>query len=351
LKNILYLSCLLVFFIPWSINAQDIHFSQFSYSPTNLNPALTGIFRGNVRVNAGYRSQWQAVPVDYETFTLGADLKLPNRNPESNGFWAAGATFNFDQAGYSNLQLINFNLNGSYTQKLTPHAFMTAGLQLGLTGRSFGIDGLLFDQNYDRNTSTGNANLDNGEDFPATNNTFGDVGVGLNLRLQDFGNCEIVNDLSKRNYLDVGIGVFHVNRPNQAFQDSDEELLPIRLSPYILGNLLVHDNADVFANANFQFQGPYREWLFSLGGRVYFDKTPGNQISVAASCGYRFNNELGDVVFPALEIQVDRIYGIFTYDINVSEFNAATRWRGGPEITFRYIIGKICLDRYFCPLL
>lgn len=333
------------------IEAQDIHFSQFGYSPTNLNPGLTGVFRGNVRLNASYRSQWEAVPVGYETFSTSGDFKIPNRNPEASGFWAAGAGFNYDIAGYSDLQLANFHLNGSYTQKLSGKVFLTAGFQVGISGRSFDIKNLLFDNQYDRSTSTGNSSLDNGEDFPVGNAVFGDLSTGLNVRIQDFGNCEVVNDLSKRSYIDFGLGVFHVNRPNQAFRDVDEEELPIRISPYAMGNLMVDDNVDVFLNTNWQFQGPYREWLVSLGGRVYFDKTPGDQISLAASCGYRFNNELGDVAYPAIEIQIDRIYGTLSYDINISDFNVATRWRGGPEFTLRYIIGRVCLDRYFCPLL
>ena len=351
MKKILYLWLLAFWFIP-ELNAQDIHFSQFAYSPTNLNPALTGIFRGAVRFNASYRSQWQAVPVDYQTFTASGDFKIPNRKMDATGFWAGGAAFNYDQAGTSNLQLVNFNLNGSYTQRLSQRTFLTAGVQLGASSRNFIIDDLLFDEQYDSNTSTGNPNLDNGENFPTGRNTFGDVGVGLNFRWQDYGDCEIVNDLSKRSYLDIGLGVFHVNQPDQAFRDQvDEENLAIRYSPSLLGNLMIHPKADIFANLNFQFQGPYREWLTNFGGRVFFDKTPGSQIAVALSCGYRFNNQLGDVFFPAIEVQVDRIHGVFSYDVNVSEFNVATRWRGGPEFTLRYIIGRVCLDKYFCPLL
>lgn len=333
------------------LEAQDIHFSQFGYSPANLNPALTGIFRGHARINATYRSQWRSVPVDYETFSAGADLKLPRRDPDATGFWAAGMVFNYDQAGFGDLQLLNLSVSGSYTQKLTPRAFLTAGAQLGMAGRSFDIRQLLFDSQYDRNTSTGNSSLSNGEDFQSDNRTYGDFSAGLNLRLQDFGNCEIVNDLSKRSYLDLGIGIFHLNRPDQAFDESDEQALEMRFSPYAMGNLMIHDDADLFLNANFQFQGPYREWLVNGGARVYFDKTPGSQISAALSAGYRFNNELGDVIYPALEVQVDRIYGSLSYDINISDFNIATNRRGGIEITLRYIIGKVCLDRYFCPLL
>ena len=37
---------------------QDIHFSQFSETPLLRNPALAGIFSGDVRVQAVFRNQW-----------------------------------------------------------------------------------------------------------------------------------------------------------------------------------------------------------------------------------------------------------------------------------------------------
>ncbi|MEM6697047.1 MAG: type IX secretion system membrane protein PorP/SprF, partial [Bacteroidota bacterium] len=48
------------------VSAQDIHFSQIGYSPLNLNPALTGIFEGDMRFTGNYRQQWNPV-VNYQT--------------------------------------------------------------------------------------------------------------------------------------------------------------------------------------------------------------------------------------------------------------------------------------------
>ncbi len=333
--------------------AQDIHFSQFAYSPSNLNPGLTGVFRGNTRIVSSFRNQWRSVPVDYLTFTAGADFKVP-KAINGNGFFAGGLAFNYDQAGISRLNLTNLNLNGSYTQQLNDQAFLTLGAQGGFSRRAFELDGLIFDSQYDpKSPGLVNDEIGNGEDFIFDYN-FLDLGAGLNFRFQDFSSCEIVNDLSKRSRLDVGIGFFHINRPVQSFgQDKDEDSrLFIRYSPYLIANKQVDEIVDVFGQVNFQFQGPYKEWLAALGGRVYIDRTPGQHKSLALSCGYRFNNRLGDVVYPMVELQIDRIYGSFSYDINISDFNVATNRRGGPEISVRYIISRVCFDnRYFCPLL
>jgi len=56
-------------------SAQDFHYSQFYNAPLHLNPALTGIFRGDIRAMGNYKSQWTDVPVDYKTVTLAVDKK------------------------------------------------------------------------------------------------------------------------------------------------------------------------------------------------------------------------------------------------------------------------------------
>jgi hypothetical protein len=56
--------------------AQDIHFSQFDGALLNISPAYTGVFDGDYRFSAIYRSQWQAVPVGYSTFNINAETKL-----------------------------------------------------------------------------------------------------------------------------------------------------------------------------------------------------------------------------------------------------------------------------------
>src|SRR6476659_821913 len=57
--------------------AQDISFSQFYDQPLLRNPALAGIFTGDVRFTASYRNQWQSVTVPYRTFGLSSEVKFP----------------------------------------------------------------------------------------------------------------------------------------------------------------------------------------------------------------------------------------------------------------------------------
>jgi len=49
---------ILCFFASFSLSSQDLHFSNYTYSPLFFNPANTGAFEGTYRVGASYRSQF-----------------------------------------------------------------------------------------------------------------------------------------------------------------------------------------------------------------------------------------------------------------------------------------------------
>src|SRR5688572_28283272 len=99
------------------VQAQDIHFSQYNGSLLNLNPALTGLFDGDYRVNAIYRSQWQSVPVPYKTFGFGADMRYKPKSFKADCI-GIGLQFNNDQAGDAFYTTNQVYLSGSYIHKL-----------------------------------------------------------------------------------------------------------------------------------------------------------------------------------------------------------------------------------------
>jgi type IX secretion system PorP/SprF family membrane protein len=308
------------------------------------------------------RSQWNSALGDgYQTFSASGETKLPNKTPNRSGFWALGASFNYDQAGQTELQNTNLNLAASYTQMLgnlsrkkERWAFLTLGVQQGVARRDFIAESVLFDIQYDPETGAGNPGIPNGEpsSLLRNSNTFGDLSAGFNVRIQNFKGCEIVNDYSDRSWIDIGIGVFHLNEPNQSFEEEQEESLPMRFSPYLMWNREIGNSSlDVFGYLNFQFQGAYREFLTHFGGRVYLREVPGREVALELSCGYRFNDQLGDVVYPAVGIQYSNIFAGIAYDLNISEFQVATLYRGGFEMIFRYNLNSVCVDKYFCPLL
>ena len=45
------------------MNGQDFTFSQFQEMPLLRNPAIAGLFAGDIRLQSAYRSQWLSEPL------------------------------------------------------------------------------------------------------------------------------------------------------------------------------------------------------------------------------------------------------------------------------------------------
>lgn len=58
------------------LRGQDIHFSQFYHVEAWQTPAELGLFNGQHRTTAIYRSQWQSVPVPYLSFGASCEGQL-----------------------------------------------------------------------------------------------------------------------------------------------------------------------------------------------------------------------------------------------------------------------------------
>lgn len=94
--------------------AQDIHWSQFEYAPLQLHPAQTGLFNGNYRVAANYRSQWFDVPVAYRTVAVSFDAHLLPFQLE-NDVWGLGVSFFSRSGGRRGAEYAQyFGLHGLY---------------------------------------------------------------------------------------------------------------------------------------------------------------------------------------------------------------------------------------------
>jgi hypothetical protein len=80
------------------VRAQDIHFSQFYQAPLNLNPAMTGSFKGNIRATANFKNQWSSIPNHYQTINASYEMKFL-KNKWENGYIAGGLNLFSDKAG------------------------------------------------------------------------------------------------------------------------------------------------------------------------------------------------------------------------------------------------------------
>ncbi len=324
-------------------NAQDIHFSQFQFSPMNINPALTGVFPQDIRFSGIYRKQWQSVTVPYLTFSGAYDGKFFHKISE-NGFFGAGIIFNYDKQGYGRfggpeLKLTQLTLSGSYTQRLNDYNYLTAGLQVGTINRAFGVEGLQFENQY--NGDVFDPDLDSREDFDKTSITFLDYSTGLNWHLQTDAGLS----------LNAGVGIFHLATPKQNFYNQTESRLPMRYAVNVIGKTPISPLLNIQFTILYQRQGVYSEILSGAAVEYKINVTRGKELSVQIGTNYRYAGE-SDAVIPTFGVNYLFWQLGISYDVNISQFKEATNGSGGPEIAIVYTITKVKPPKTFkaCPI-
>src|SRR5947208_10094349 len=89
----------------YTVQGQDLHFSQFFEAPLLRKPSLAGIFTGDYRIQGVYRDQWNSFTNAYRTGSLNAEYKMPVGN--SNDFMTTGLQLLYDKAGTVGLTTTN----------------------------------------------------------------------------------------------------------------------------------------------------------------------------------------------------------------------------------------------------
>ena len=324
--------------------AQDIHFSQFNQNPSLINPALVG--GSNVaRASVIYKDQWKSVTVPYKTFGASVEMRFKHSNwaqvdepltltyKRAFSRTAAGLSFYNDKAGDGNMgtSQVNFSL-ASYVP-LTRNSSIAAGLLASVVQRTIDFSKLIFPEQYNGNNY--DPSIYNGENVASQSFIYADFAAGLNWSVGYNARAIGSNDDFKAN---VGVSVYHINKPEQKFLTGSAENLNRKF--VLHGDILKGIPNTKMALAPtylFQFQGTAKEILFGTMLKYYFredSKYTGilQKSSVGLGAYYRNNDAL--ILSLLLEYQQ---YAIgFSYDVNVSRLKTASSGRGGPEIFIRY---------------
>lgn len=127
----------LIFFVvsllAGSIQAQDIHFTQFPFAPLHVNPAMTGGFSGSYRVGGIFRDQAAAITglgSEFRTihFFIDANFAKGFRKQDWIGF---GINFLQDRSGAVSLGQGGFIAQASYHLGVGKKSDLSIGAQYG----------------------------------------------------------------------------------------------------------------------------------------------------------------------------------------------------------------------------
>jgi type IX secretion system PorP/SprF family membrane protein len=320
------LHCLLVILLVNSltINAQqDINFSQFYELPLLRNPALAGIFNGNVRFTAAYRNQWESVTVPYRTMALGSEIKF-FKGLSPGDFITAGLQITNDAAGDANLKRTQFLPVMNYHKLLNEenNTFIALAFMGGPVSESFDPGKLKFDDQFVNGAYS--ASNPTSQSFSKTSFTYIDASTGLSF-------SSLINNNAK---FYIGVGLFHFIEPKLTFMNDNDVKLNKKwvfntgLSAYTSTYNRIVIYADYF------MQGADR---MAQGGFLYthnFDHTGDDaRLSVSGGAVYRWK----DAIIPVIKINTNKLSIGFSYDVNSSKLKTASQYRGGFELTLSYM--------------
>lgn len=302
--------------------AQDINFSQFYELPLLRNPALAGIYRGDVRATSAFRSQWGSVSVPYNTGALGAEVKF-GVGRQSNDFMSLGMQVTNDVAGDSRLGKTQLLPLLAYHKSVNREkdAYLTLGFLGGAVQQRFDPTKLTFDDQF-INGAYSPTNPTR-QTFNNTNVTYWDAAVGMT-----FSSTLAVDT---RYY--IGASYFHITQPKVAFDRASD----IRLNKkWVLNAGLSAPTSDfdrLIFYLDFFKQGGNDQ---IQGGAMFkhdvLQEDIDESLSLSAGVFYRWN----DALVPVIKLDYYQWAVGLTYDVNISKLKSASQFRGGFEMTLSY---------------
>jgi type IX secretion system PorP/SprF family membrane protein len=301
----------------FTLQAQDLHFSQFFNSPLTTNPANTGFIPdSDYRLGVNYRNQWSAVmTVPYKTTSIFGDAQLL-RDKLENGWLGVGGVLLNDVAGSGGLRSTKIYGSLAYHQMLGNSSLLSAGFNVGWANKRIDQSKLKFPDQFDGkffdNPFT-NVSLTN------NNVSYMDVQAGMNYAY--FPREDI--------YINAGYSIHHVNRPKETFFNdvTNAGRIPMRHIGFLNAIVKVNDRVIINPNAYFSTQAKASELVVGLNGNYNLSEFGEKQL--IGGLYYR----LGDAVVPMVGVEVNSIRFTFSYDATVSSLNKFNNYRGASEIS------------------
>ena len=335
------------------LSAQDMHFSQFTQSPFNLNPGLTGQFDGQWRFIGNQRKQWRSVTVPYSTLGLSADTRITKArlkkllpflksddDPCKNRFsgWNVGLSFYTDKAGDSKLTttLLQLAVSKEWDVHHDGSLLVVPGLMFGMTNMQIDYSALQYDNQW--NGFAYQSSLNSGESFAREGRTY------MHLH----GGVAVVKKVNKTNHWSAGIGWYNISSPKQSWFDQSFVRLDRRVNFHARYTFLLKEKYLIEPALLYMHQGKYQELI--LGGVVHYILSNKQWMYRTVYAGVF--GRAKDAGYVVAGMRYDDWNVGLSYDINTSNLKPASNSKGGLELSVTYIIPPnpfICVKKKVCP--
>lgn len=302
---------------------QDIHFSNWTMSPLNVNSANAGMFDGDGRLIFNYRNQWKTVKVPYNTFSFGGDFNV-KKSLIKGTQEAIGLILNHDGAGDGKYSVtdVKIPINHKLTFIKDTSLTIALGFMPGITNISINSNNLSYDKQWDGDAY--NSGLSNGENFVRQSKTFADISLGAVVQKQ----------ISQKLKVSLGYSLNHLNKPNISFYNTAGVLLRPRHMEQLQVQYSFNNISSLMFEYYAQQQQAFKENIVGLS--YYYTIDPKSK--TIANIGVL--SRLGDAFISTVGLQFNTWRLQASYDYNYSQFKKATNGKGAFEISLIYIYAR-----------
>lgn len=337
--RIKYISTIILLCIRVCLNAQDIHFTQFTQSPLFTNPAMTGNFDGDFRLVGNFKNQWGNIPVPYNTVAGSFDANIAS-NIFGLGSLGLGVLMFNDDAGDSRLTTRSIQACAAYNKIVGKRkkSIFSFGFNIGYVFKGINTDKLRWDEQF--NGDYFDPSIPMTEQLNRMTIHSIDLGAGVNY----------VNHYAKNSFYSFGIALQHINSSNQSFFLGGDEVKLQRKPMFTAATQFkIAKKTYLKPEMFYQWQDDKQEWVFGTLVKYYIKDLTNDRIAVMGGAYWR----VGDSWVPGFRLEYNNLTLGFSYDINTSKLTTASNFNGGFEASIIYII-KYKKKKYpynFCPFL
>jgi type IX secretion system PorP/SprF family membrane protein len=342
MRKFLFCAVVLVCGFDLALNAQDIHFTQYTSAPMLLNPALTASWK-EFELTLQQRQQWQSVKA-FSTSGLSFEIKAGRFNwlklDRMTALYkkkllkglAFGVYAYSDRAGDGALRTNNIDLGAAYHARLDDLNAISGGIIGGVIQQSIDPDKLRWNTQYGSNGYY-DPNLASGEVIDASH-LRADFGAGV---LWTYGKTNRTITSNDETNFHVGISMMHINQPDISFTSYGD---PLARRVTFHGAGMIHiENTNMAVCPSFAMMRQGKQSELSLGMLAKFELKESAKVtgfikgaSVLMGAYYRHK----DAIAPYFGLEFASYALGVSYDANISSLKAVTKGNGGIEVMLRW---------------
>lgn len=299
--------------------SQDAHLTMYDAAPLYLNPAMTGVFEGNWRLHAQYRTQWKSV--NYKPYTSALlSVDVPK------GKWGFGGQIMNFRSGIGNYNVAEALGSAAYTTPIDEgeNHNLSFGLQAGISQKSVEYQLLTYNNQY---TTANGGGFD-----PTISAEESFSGQSLVVPVTNAGIMYFYSKQQSRLNPFVGVSAFNLLEPRESFFGANNTL-PLRYYVHVGTRINITEKFYVLPKILHMQQRSFQEQTYAVDIGYYLN---GAELYLLGGFIYR----TADAGILTIGAKMDHFVAKMSYDFNVSTLSTASSGRGGFELSFTYIHQK-----------